>query len=257
MTNWMLAALIVASTQLAPRQTSAGTPSPPPATPAYEVATIKPPGPSEYASPLRVRIQSAYGIPVNSTGWVIGPDWINSAKYVIQAKPPDSIRDASKTMTRPERIHAYQQMDRALLAERFKLKAHFETREMPVYELIVAKGGAKLKENPDAIHGQMAVGKSMIRGKAAPIDAFLGMLESVPDIGGRVILDKTGLTGTYDISLNWAPMEATGLNSAPTLDAEAATLFTAIEEQLGLKLLATRAPGQVLVIDHIERPSEN
>jgi uncharacterized protein (TIGR03435 family) len=211
--------------------------------------------------PLRVYIQAAFGIPGNSTGWVIGSDWINSAKYVIHGKPPDSIREAMQTMAPAERGKEEDLMMQALLADRFKLKAHFETKVMPIYELTIAKGGPKLKENPAVGKSIAAVGASMIRGTDVPMHVLPGLLESVPDIGGRIIIDKTGLTGTYDFNLKWAPLQpmapSAASGTAPSPDAADATLFTAIEEQLGLKLVPTRAPGQVLIIDHIERPSEN
>jgi uncharacterized protein (TIGR03435 family) len=181
--------------------------------------------------------------------------------YVLHV--PVLIRDAMQTMTAGERTKERRLMEQSLLADRFKLKAHFETREMPLFQLALAKGGSKLKENPDdPAKGRIAVGTSMIRGNAAPMRWLIDALESVPDIGGRVGIDKTGLTGAYDFSLKWAPMEATaapdgGSGTAPSLDAEGASLFTAIEEQLGLKLVPTKGPGQVLVVDHIERPSEN
>ncbi|HEV2710114.1 MAG TPA: TIGR03435 family protein [Edaphobacter sp.] len=264
----VVGALIASSGQLARCQTSSVQPSATPPvtapqqTPAYEVATIKPPGPNDYAVPLRIEIQDAFGIPPNSTGWVIGPDWINSARYVIHGQPPDSIRVAMQTMSPAQRAREVHLMMQGLLADRFKLKAHFETRVMPVYQLTVAKGGSKLKDNPDRSKGRAAVGASKIRGNAAPMHALCDMLESVPDIGGRVVVDKTGLAGTYDFNLKWTPMEptapASGLSrTAPSPDAEGASLFTAIVEQLGLKLVPTKGPGQVLVIDHIERPSEN
>lgn len=229
--------------------------------PAYEVATIKPPAPVGFAMPLRMYIQSAFGIPVNSTGWVSGPEWINSARYVIQGKPPESIRIAMQTMNTQDRIKETRLMQQSLLADRFKLKAHFETREMPVYELVVAKGGPKLKENPDAGKGQAAVGRSTIRGIAVPVHVVADMLESVPDIGGRVVADKTGLTGNYDFLLKWTSMDAaapygSSATAVPS-DPDGASLFTAIEEQLGLKLVLVKQPGQVLIIDHIERPTEN
>jgi len=123
---------------------------------------------------------------------------------------------------------------------------------MPVYELVVAKGGPKLRENPDSTVAQVGVNSSGIRGKSVPIRNLIDCLESVPDIGGRMVIDKTGLSGRYDLALKWTPLQAT---ASP--DAEGASLFTAIEEQLGLKLVPTKGPGQVLVIDHIEHPSEN
>lgn len=260
-------ALIASTGPLALSQTNSVPPSATPPvtapqqTPAYEVATIKPPGPNDYAMPLRQYIQIAFGIPGNSTGWVFGPDWINSAKYAIHGKPPDAIRDAMKTMTPAQRGKEEDLMMQALLADRFQLKAHFETRVMPIYELTIAKGGPKLQENPDASKSVAAVYASRIRGTAVPMHMLPGLLESVPDIGGRVIIDKTGLSGTYDFNLKWTSLEPMAPNAssgtAPTPDAESASLFTAIEEQLGLKLVPTKGPGQVLIIDHIERPSEN
>lgn len=262
--------LIGMSARFVPCQTSS---TPPPVTPpiiaaprgqtpAYEVATIKPAGANENASPLRVFIQGAFGIPVNSIGWVIGPDWINSARYVIHGKPSETVQRALQTMTAEERRKQVQLMNQALLADRFKLRAHFETREMPVYQLIVAKDGPKLEESPLSTPGQIAVGASMLRGKAISMHNLVDGLESVPEIGGRVVVDKTGLSGAYDFVLKWTPFEATAppsdlSASAPSPGAEGVSLFKAIEEQLGLKLVWTKGPGQVLVIDQIERPTEN
>jgi uncharacterized protein (TIGR03435 family) len=199
---------------------------------------------------------------VNSNGWVIGPAWINSTRYVIQGKPPDSVRDAMQTMSPAERSKTVQTMQQGLLADRFKLKAHFETREMPIYRLVLAKGGSQLKENPDSSKGRIAVSASIIRGTAMPIRNLLGALESVPDLGGRVVIDETGLAGTYDFLLKWAPMEVVTAQStlsgtSPSSNPEGVSLFTAVEEQLGLKLVPTNGPGQVLIIDHIEKPSPN
>jgi bla regulator protein BlaR1 len=262
--------LIASSGPLSQCQTSSATPeaassamSPPlQQAPAYEVTTIKPPGPNDYAMPLRQYIQDAFGLPGNATGLVFGPDWINSATYVIHGKPPDSIRDAMQAMSLAERYKEERLMKQALLADRFKLKAHFETRVMPVYELVVAKGGPKLTENSDASKGRAILGLSRFRATALPIAQLCSLLEGVPDIGGRVIVDRTGLTGTYDLNLKWTPLQAaasgggaSGTSSSP--DAEGVSLFTAIAEQLGLKLVPTKAPTQVVVIDHIERPSEN
>jgi uncharacterized protein (TIGR03435 family) len=211
--------------------------------------------------PLRVYIQGAFGISPNIIGRVIGPDWINSTRYVIQAKPPESIRDAMQTMTNAERSIENELMQQSLLADRFQLKAHFETREMPVYQLVLAKGGSKLKEEPDPTKHQFGVNSNGLRGSAT-IHDLIDILECSADIGGREVIDKTGLTGAYDFSLKWTPLQTVATaggesGSAPTPDVEGASLFTAIEEQLGLKLVPTKGSGRVVVIDHIERPSEN
>ncbi|HSY36532.1 MAG TPA: TIGR03435 family protein [Acidobacteriaceae bacterium] len=262
--------LIASSRPLSQCQTGSATPeaamsaTPPPLqqAPAYEVTTVKPPGPTDYAMPLHQYIQTAFGLPGNATGLVFGPAWVNSATYVIRGKPPDSIRDAMKAMNRVERSKDEDLMMQALLADRFKMKAHLETRVMPVYDLVVAKGGPKLTENSDASKGMAMIGSSRFRATALPIAQLCSLLEVVPDIGGRVIVDKTGLTGAYDLNLKWTPLQAaapgggeSGTSSSP--DAGGASFFTAIEEQLGLKLVPTKGPAQVVVIDHIERPSEN
>jgi uncharacterized protein (TIGR03435 family) len=218
--------------------------------PAYEVATIKPAGPNTFALPLRLFIQNAFGLPVNAQGLVLGPAWIETTTYVIHGQPPDAIRHAMQSMSPADRSKEQQLMDQSLLADRFKLQAHFETRPMPVYELIVAKNGPKLTPNPDTTKAMAAVGSSRIHGTAVSIHALLGLIESLPDIGGRPVLDNTHLTGTYDLNLKWSPLQTTP-------DPDGPSLFTALEEQLGLKLVPTKAPTQILIIDHIERPSPN
>ncbi len=232
--------------------------------PAYEVATIKPGQlnvPGGRGVPLRGYIQQAFGIPPNIAGSVIGPDWINSTRYVIQGKAPDSIRDAMQTMTIAERMKENDLMMQSLLADRFQLKAHFETREMPMYQLVQAKGGSKLKEEPDPTKHQIRTNSSSFQG-GATIHELIDHLECSPDVGGREIVDKTGLAGLYDFSFKWTPLQTTAANgggsgSPASPDVEGASLFTAIEEQLGLKLVPTKGQGQVLIIDHIEQPSAN
>jgi uncharacterized protein (TIGR03435 family) len=263
------AALIVISARLAPGQcvidlsgTAPVMASPSERMPAYEVATIKPWDGNGFAMPLRSYIQRAFGIPPNVAGRVIGPDWINTAKYAIQAKPPDAIAVAMQKMTNEERMKETHLMMQSLLADRFQLKAHFETREMPVYELVLAKGGSKLKEDSDLTKRRAAMGASAIRATAAPISVMLDALECAPDIGGREVVDKTELTGTYDFSLRWTPLQAAAApggesGGASLPDAEGASLFTAIEEQLGWKLVPAKGSAQVLVIDHIWQPSPN
>jgi uncharacterized protein (TIGR03435 family) len=227
--------------------------------PAYEVATIKPQDRNGYMMPLRVYIQSAFGIPLNTTGRVIGPDWINTTGYVIQGKPPDSIRDAMQTMTPQQRSKEDQLMRQSLLADRFHMKAHFETREMPMYQLVLAKGGSRLTQSPPDATRRLSVAGAFVKGTATNLPNLVGALESENEIGGRTIVDDTGLTGAYDFSLKWSPMQAPTSATDPAAPPaiEGPSLFTAIEEQLGLKLVPVKGPQQVLIIDHIERPSEN
>jgi bla regulator protein blaR1 len=252
----VVAAFLLASVALAQTPTASSVTDAKP--PAFEVASIKPWDGNGFGIQLRFYIQAAFAIPANSNGLLIGPGWINNTRYVIEAKPPDSVRDAMKTMTAEERNKTTQQMQQSLLADRFNLKAHFETREMPEYELVVAKGGLKMKENSDTTHSGYGLNQTGIKGSAIPLPMLTSALMALPDIGGRVVIDKTGLTGRYDVSLKCTPMSSASPGGAENAtDPDSASLFTAIEEQLGLKLVPIKGPVKILVIDHIEQPSPN
>jgi uncharacterized protein (TIGR03435 family) len=155
-------------------------------------------------------------------------------------------------------------MMQTMLAERFQLKTHRETKELPVYSLMVAKGGPKLEE---AKSGSLRMnwGLGQIAYQSAPLSMLTNTLTQLT---GRLVLDQTGLTGTYDFTLKWTPDEGQmqmfrrasdgPVNSeAAASDAIGPSLFTALKEQLGLRLEATKAPVEMLVVDHAERPSEN
>ncbi len=154
------------------------------------------------------------------------------------------------------------EMFKNLLADRFKLTFHREQREMPVYTLVVAKGGLKLKaadpnSKPNA--GCEHLGRCTFRGE--PLAHFARWLQFV--VLDKPVVDKTGLTGEFDFTLHWTPDEsqffAMGIHApAPSNDPNASPeLFPAMQEQLGLKLEAHKTMSEVLVIDHVERPSEN
>ena len=230
--------------------------------PTYEVATIKPPDPNGFAVPLRFYIQQAFGISPNIAGRVIGPDWINSAKFVIKGKPWESVATAMQNMPVAERMKENDLMMQSLLADRFQMKAHFETREMPVYDLVVSKSGSKLQEDSDPTKRRAAMSTSAVRATSVPVTVLLGVLECAPDVGGREVIDKTGLTGSYDINLQWTPLQTASASSsdstgASSPDSGGTSVFTAVEEQLGLKLVPAKAQSKVLVIDHIEQPTPN
>ena len=138
-----------------------------------------------------------------------------------------------------------------MLANRFNLKVHNESRVLPVYALVVAKGGFKLKQShaPAANLSGMMMDRGMIHIRGGPIGARF--IVGLSNTTGRIVIDKTGLTGYYDIDLKWTPDEdlAAGVLGP--------SLLTALEEQLGLKLVSEKAPIDVIVVDHIETPSPN
>lgn len=246
--------------------------------PAFEVASIKrdvsgQPGPQYRIFPgftvqratLKDLVTMAYGIhDFQLSG---GPVWINSDRYNIEAKaegPP--VFSQEYRMLQLRRLQT-------LLEDRFNLAVHRETRELPVYELTVAKGGAKLQP-PTCIPRAstdvtVAPGKSMrdycgwggwgigryefTDGNMSNLAGGLsGMLE-------RIVVDKTGITGRFHLQLTFAPDDS--VRRFPDLPApppgDAPNIFTALQEQLGLKLESAKGPVEVLVIDHVEKPSEN
>jgi uncharacterized protein (TIGR03435 family) len=149
------------------------------------------------------------------------------------------------------------------------LNAHHESRELPVYALVIVKGGSKLKEakpgqlSPDlppafaAFHGgTFRRGRGKIVGWNAPLSGLLPFLRNEL---GRTVVDETGLAGNYDYTLAWTPeaMAAGGANERAAQENSGPSIFTALREQLGLKLVSKKEPQDVLVIDHVEQPTAN
>jgi uncharacterized protein (TIGR03435 family) len=198
-----------------------------------------------------------------------GPGWFSSARFDIIGKVEGFQGDTNQpgftaSAAQREAVERVRQMVRRLLAERFKLKVHHETRQLPIYSLVMAKenrslGGDlrpssrnceeewKTQGKPDA--GNLACGyiqggpPGTIRGHAVELGPFARDLH---DWTGRPVVDRTGLTGRFDFTLTWAPEGST--------DTDAPSIFTALQEQLGLKLEPTTGPVDVLVIDSVERP---
>ena len=208
---------------------------------------------------LGMLLQNAYGIRGDLTSGM--PAWGDSARFDIEAKL-DGADAAAITHSNPDQSrHMLQDM----LTDRFKLKVHKETKQLPVYELVLAKGGSKLKsatpgdtyangiKGPDGSTGHagmMHMGRGEIIGQGIALSALTNRLAEQLQ---RTIVDKTGLTGKYDISLKWTPEEGPD----PLPDSSTPSLFTALQEQLGLKLQSSKGPVETLVVDHVEMPSEN
>ena len=209
--------------------------------------------------PVHTLLLQAYGL---REGESFGePPSANSEVFDIEAKVAGPDVAAFSKLDSDQR----ESMLRQILAERFHIAAHRETRELPVYAMSVGKGGAKLKESvidpavpASARRGggvQMSMG--MIAAHECTIPFFLSMLSRQL---GRTIIDRTGLTGNYDFTLRWSPDNGaiTSSNDPAGTQADALpSIFSAVQEQLGLKLESTKAPADVLVVDHLERPSQN
>jgi uncharacterized protein (TIGR03435 family) len=155
------------------------------------------------------------------------------------------------------------QMVQAMLVERFGLAYHRETKEMPVYALVVGKNGPKLADSlPDTQISNM-IGRGTLESRHIKMSDLAKIL-AIPL--GRSVVDKTGLTGDYDFTMKWTPdlgesMKPKGLPEGPPAEApqpsDGPSLFTAIQEQLGLKLEGQKGPVETFVIDRAEKPSEN
>jgi len=199
-------------------------------------------------------INWAYEMP--DTRIIGAPGWASSTMFNIEAKSDPSVDQQMKSLTSDAGRKQKEQMVQALLADRFQLAAHFETRELPVYNLVVAKGGATLGPLQDS-GSHINTWNSRIEVEMA--DSVPYFAAELSKVAGRDVIDKTGISGRYDLKLHWTSddhaAEPQSLNGAPTDSGP--SLFTALEEQLGLKLEPAKGPVKVLVIDHIEMPSPN
>jgi bla regulator protein blaR1 len=260
----------------------------------YDVASIKPnksggnmvrmmnrpDGLSEMGGTLQMLIENAYEIQYFQI--VGGPKWVSSDRYDIEAKMDSAQMERLKTLSPDESRLESKRMLQALLANRFQLVVHRETKELPGYALVIAKGGSKLHEAkpgdtyPNGIKGpdgQPGTGLMIMGGNGGPVTgqgiSIANLVRLLSQQLGRTILDETGLTGNYDFTLQWTPDEHAGpmpgapqgggarSEDAPPPDSSGPSIFTAIQEQLGLKLESRKVPVEMLVIDHVEAPSEN
>lgn len=203
---------------------------------------------------LRDLIQFAYGLPDSQI--LGGPAWLDSTMFDIDAKADASVDAQLHAMPTEQARQQKQLMVQALLADRFQLKTHTETRQLPVFALIVAKGGPKFE--PSKVNGTtINTGRNRLH-IAGSDDTVSILARELAQALGRVVLNQTGLAGRYDLTLRWTPDDAPtpALNGAPDPN-PAPDIFTAIQEQLGLKLESTKGPVTVLVIDSVQMPSAN
>jgi uncharacterized protein (TIGR03435 family) len=197
---------------------------------------------------LKELLQLVYHIKEDLISGVSGP--VSSEHFDIEAKilgpdPNKAVKLSDKQILA---------MVRPMLAERFQFKAHTEFKELPVYELIVLKDEPKFKQSTtDSQKGSLTSSWGDDKGSIVATAIKMTNLASVlSDQVHRTVIDKTGLTGTYDFTLKWS---VDGVTDAPA-DA-GPSIFTAVQEQLGLKLQPAKGPVATLVVDHAEMPSAN
>jgi uncharacterized protein (TIGR03435 family) len=214
----------------------------------FEVASIRPPNPTGdrgtnmstdggtlrmHNATLKFCIVAAYGVQESLIEG--GPGWIKSDQFEILAKAPGSTRQDQLVL-----------MLQSLLVDRFKLSVHREIKPRPIFALVVGKNGPKLHASDGGEGFLGRRGRGPLTGKQASMPGLASVLSTIM---GRKVLDQTGLTGLYDFTLEFAPQDA--------IDSPLPSLVTALQEQLGLRLEATNAPVEILVVDHAEKPAQD
>jgi uncharacterized protein (TIGR03435 family) len=246
--HWLLAFLMLAQSQ-------------------FDVVSVKPSAPDEHNSfmfrplpgglraagvPLKMLIMESYDVKAFQVSG--GPGWIATERWDILAKSDGVEGQIPLAQMRP----ALQ----AMLADRFQLKSHKETKEMPVYALVVEKNGLKMATHTGT-ERRFRPGDGSLIVKMGGTGALAAWLSRQL---GRVVIDKTDLKGEYDYKLEWTPdpreggPESIGLPPEPprpSAQTNGPSIFTAIQEQLGLRLVSQKGPVEIVVIDSVERPSAN
>lgn len=265
--------------------------------PSFEVVSVRPnstgEGPTTFGPARTVRpdrfemkaatvkemITYAYGIAFDRelSG---GPGWMGTEEFTVKAEPGDAETATLSKLSRDDLEEQMRLRMQSLLADRFHLKVSFETKELPVYELVVSRGGLKCAKDssPPALANpaRPRFGSSTappppppppgyvppapdqareltqqplhLRTRGWPFWLVVTMLSHQPELGGRPVVDKTGLDGSYDCEASWSREGSDGPGSS---------LFTAIQEQMGLKLEPAKGDVETVVVDSVERPSEN
>jgi bla regulator protein blaR1 len=258
--------------------------------PEFEVASIKldpsggrggriemPPGGRFNLTNVPLQFLITFGYNIKDNQIAGAPSWLNTDRYDVAARADGN---ASQDQLRL--------MAQSLLADRMKLAMHHETRELTVYELTPAKGGLKLTPSTESnctkfdrdhppppptpggpmpnICGNVGMTRGLISAYGVPITRLVDLLSNLL---GRPVVDKTGASGTYNLRVEFTPDQATGDGpfgaggpggpggDAPPPDSASPNIFTALQEQLGIKADSAKGQVEMLVIDHVERPSEN
>jgi uncharacterized protein (TIGR03435 family) len=262
------------------------------AVPAFDVATIKPAAPGETSlsfklSPAYFRASHAslldllrFAYQVRSNDQIVGPAWMTKEFFDVDAKAAASEAEQFRDLPPERKMEPTRVMVQLMLAERFQMESGFKMKNLPVYALVIAKGGPKLKPGEGVVHGSSMqagsaanpsaqnapklyvptlylTGAHQLTGTGAPIDMLVGWLVNQPELGGRIVVDETVLRGGYDFVLDGVRGPQQPMSAGTLQTDEEPSIFTILQEQLGLKLVPRKAPVEVVVINHVEEPSAN
>src|SRR5215469_804831 len=232
-----------------------------PAKQAFEVASIKPADPDARGTSshtdrrfmtmknwtLKRLVMRAFGVQdYQVTG---GPNWLDTYRFDINAK----VDEAEPELHGPEGQERLKAMLESLLGERFEFQFHRETKQLPIYNLVAAKSGFKLTAVKDTGSSSTNSNNGRLTCKGVSMPGFAVFLSSTME---RPVLDATGVPGVFDFKLEWSTQD--GAAKAPDANEVAGpSIFTALQEQLGLKLESTKGLVEIIVVDHAEKPTEN
>lgn len=257
--------------------------------PSFEVVTIKPADPGETNRSYKISpgyftarhatfidlLKFAYEVKAESQ--IVGaPDWTTKELFDVEAKAGAKIADQFRDLPPERKIEPTRFMVQSMLAERFHLRTSFKSKDLPAYALVVGKGGTKLKHQTDSPAATGAETSAIPRspdvphaptlymtdahhltGTNAPINMLIGWLEHRPELEGRVIVDETDVHGGYNFVLDGVQEIPRSSAAGPIPADEGASIFTILQEQLGLRLVPRKESVEVLVIDGVEHPSPN
>lgn len=260
--------------------------------PAFPVASVRPSSPDEenhgsvqadgfFTTAMTVKQLIAYAYGMGYDGELAGgPRWMVTDRFAVEAKLDEAQVAALRGLSRGDREAQMRLMVQSLLAERFGLKARFENREQPVYELVIAKSGLKCAKDettppaiadpsrprfrwsaapappppppgtapPSAEEARRAAQAMHVRTRGWPFWLVVAFLSHQPELEGRAVLDKTELDGSYDCEMTWSQEGSEGTGPS---------LFTAVRDELGLRLVPAKGLVEVLVVERVERPAAN
>lgn len=244
----------------------------------FEVVSIRPSRPGNQPPILRPTLDGiratnctllmfaafAYGPTeprLGNHGFTGAPGWADTDLFDLSAKVSDADAEILRKLDPNARERMLSLMMRRLLTDRFQLAAHREPRELPVYDLVVAKGGPRLPKSsivdPELPNGALRMADGTINGTGISTARLAEALTAQVE---RPVRDATGLSGRYTVTLKWQPEGKAGPEAnhpTPPDAASGPSIFTALQEQLGLRLMPGKGRADVIVLDHVSKPSEN
>jgi uncharacterized protein (TIGR03435 family) len=241
------------------------------APPPFEVASIRPNPSGELqgavffqpglfvAKNATAKMLIAYAYAVKDFQISDGPSWMDSERFDITAKEDESVSVGRQKLPWKQYREQLGLMVQMLLADRFRLRVVHQPKEASILALVTAATGAKLvRSASNSYEADFRGGRGRLSATGVSIEQLADAISWMPEVGSRKVVDQTGIDGTFDLTLRWSWEQIPEGGGPPVvMQQDAPTMFSAVQEQLGLRLQATRGPLDYVVVEQVERPSEN